>query len=163
MFDFITDNLFIIVPITIILILRMIGAKKKQDQSQSDEEDEPEYEEEPPVALGHWETEKKQYTPPKAPAIIKPVPLHETDFFSRRDLEEASAVSANSRIGAIPKRAEPETQAVTRTAGVMPKQAAHTSSGSFASSLEHLSPLKKVIVMTEILSPPKALRETHLD
>jgi len=160
--DFIFDNLFIIVPVIIILAVRMIGSRIKQakaDSSQQEEEQQPVYEEEPATTLGHWESEKPAPVSRAAggasaparplPGAVRPA-FPESGFLSRQDLEPAKP------------RPAPVSGAMTRmNASVLkPVQVpVRPSTGNPLSRLDYLPVLKKAVVFSEILSPPKALRQ----
>jgi len=156
MIDFLADNIFIIVPVILILAVRMIGARIKQAKAKSSgEEEQPEFhEEEPAHTLGHWESEKpaaKVHTPPAHQAPVF-TPKPDTSFFTRHDLEPSAVskpVKTNIPATGMVKPVSAAEPFIVRTPVAKP---------TLFQNINKLPLYKKSIVMSEILSPPKALR-----
>ena len=153
MFDFLFDNFFIVITVVVVIVVRIVNARLKRNNDESAENrtsnrssffDE-EKDDEPSSLLGHWETEKH------APA------------YSAKPRHRASASQPLSR-----RDLEPLTPAINNAAAVSHAPAASTQKPvtqndipktPFPQNLDYLPAFKKAIILSEILSPPKALRE----
>ena len=146
MFDFLIDNIFIVIIAAVVIVVRILNARRKRDESSSAENRTPlESDEEPRPALGHWETEKKA---PVYSAKSRPK-ASTSQHLSRRDLEPLSPANDNA---AAVSYAPANTAQKTVSQNAIPKT-------PFPQNLDYLPAFKKAIVLSEILSPPKALRE----
>ena len=141
MFDVIFDNIFILIPVALILVFRVIRPRLKQRESQEPEKQEQhpffiERElEENDANLGHWEEEKK---------AVKSVP--KKNYISRKHLKPAvSTLSEDILNTQVPLKKEtvkiPSSNVLT--------------TDSFPKNLEYLPPIKRAFVFSEIFSQPK--------
>jgi FtsZ-interacting cell division protein ZipA len=162
MLEFLSDNLFIVIAVVVIIVVRMIGASRKRAAASREEEaaaenysSNDEDDDDRTVSLGHWEVEKQ----------TQPVPQ---PTFTRKTLEESSAQSSlTSRFEAPLFSSSSEKTPVTAEVSSAEKAAkpvatadlSHGTKASGLSSLDHLPVLKKAVVFSEILSPPKAIRD----
>ena len=185
MLDFITDNIFIVVIVVVVFVVRMVGAARKRASAKPEDAEgastntswEDSLREEEPDTKGHWETSpapKPVVSPAPRPSVLTSAPLGETDFFTRGDLELNTAFSPEKKaseritpaikpafipIERVPAANVRNERTPTGRASAGNTSAVRRSGASAFANLNKLSPLKKAVVMSEILSEPKALKE----
>ncbi|MDR0311966.1 MAG: hypothetical protein LBI14_00045 [Treponema sp.] len=159
MLEFISDNLFIIIAVVLVIVVRTISASRKRAAASREDEAATENypakdEDDRTMSLGHWEVEKQ--TQPK------PVPQ---PTYTRKTLEKAQTSSislSEAPVFSFSSEKTPITAEVSSTEkAAKPVATAVLGQGQKASglsALDHLPTLKKAVVFSEILSPPKALR-----
>ena len=139
MFDAIIENLFIIIPVVLFIGFRILAARKKQEET-ADSQDSPvvklHFEEDKPVLL------RSDIKP--RPGAAKPKSKSKTSSLSVKGSNIASGKTTAASAGVMDAR--------------LPA-AKLTTGSSFPRNLDYLPALKRAVVFTEILSPPKALRE----
>ena len=108
-----------------------------------------------PVLRGHWETaddDKPKQPPVKPPAGKKPLSQNIASFVHK----EPAMPAAGKKSAEIPLPVvTPTAAAVMPPAAIMP--AASPASHGFSQHLDSLSPLKRAVIMAEILGSPKGL------
>ena len=142
MFDIITNNIFILIPLAIFIAFRILEARKKHRDS-APEKKPVLKEEHESGSLPHWEAEKQERFSGHGSAGISPsgVPLT-----SRMPVEVSPRLLSETGFGSM-----------TQPASVA--QPPERSSAAFPQNLSYLPSLKRALVMTEILGPPKGLQE----
>ena len=150
MFEVIVDNIFILIPVALILTFRILNAKRKRDEAASKEERPIILKrEESESSLGHWETDRKiSYGIPEG---VSPsgAPI------SKMSSKEAVRHQADKKTGRIVEDLNPEIiSSPKRTiAAVIP------ASASFPQKLDYLPPVKKAFIFSEIFTIPVGMRE----
>ena len=135
--DAIFNNIFILIPLAIFIGLRILEARKKHRDSKSPAEGKRSpLVKETREPTPHWEAEKKRTSHGVSPAGV---PL--------------AQVSPSPRL--LPQVDLSVAQPLEPRHGSSPKQSAPR---AFPRNLENLPPLKKALVFSEILGPPKGLR-----
>jgi len=162
-FDSIFDNIYILIPLAIVIVRVVIQARKKHEQK----------------------TNPKAASKPKPPPPRLHIPVHFED-----DVEESGRgelIKAKERAGPLPQKKKPAPlfpeerkassgphsqgakAAPVRESSPMPKavppavRAANTgfsapAQNNFPAGLKNLSPLKQAVVMAEVLGAPKSLQ-----
>ena len=142
--DAIFDNIFILIPIALILVFRVIRPRLKQRESQEQEKQEQRpffierEEEESDTYLGHWEAEKK---------VVKSVPKKNNT--SKKQLEPAVSLLSDgilkSQVSLKKETAKtPALDTSTKT--------------PFPENMGYLPPVKRAFVFSEIFSQPLGLK-----
>jgi hypothetical protein len=130
MFDVIFNNIFILIPLAIFIGLRILDAQKKRKNASSQEDKQ--------------DTVEKDNEPPP--------------FLSHWELEKKAQRRGVSPSGVpLPRAAPPPAPvlSIVETPPVAPKKTA----ASFLKNLDKLPPIKRAVVFSEILGPPKGLQE----
>jgi hypothetical protein len=130
MFDTIFNSVFILIPLAIFIGMRILDAQRKRQESQSLKNPNPFIEEEELDEPVSWETDR-QAQGGKFPAEANQAP-------QKISLEADLAQSISQQETPTPERPV---------------------SGIFPRKLERLHPLKKALVLSEILGSSKGLRD----
>ena len=150
MFDFIFDNIFILIPVAIFIGLRILEARRKRQNSSPEKNKKLYSEKREESGIPHWEAEKKAAPPTVHHKGISPSGAPLTTDLSPTETPVSHPNSSD--VDSFP------TLPVSKT---MPKAQVpeHSSTGTFPINLENLSSLKKAVIMSEILGPPKGLTQ----
>ena len=143
MLDNIFDNIFIFIPIALILVFRILLPRIRQRESQEREtqekaEQRPVFREmyqEESGGLGHWETEKK------------PV----------RNIPKKKNVNRQPLVSAVDSKIEDILQTQLPIKKEAPAPGVSTKI-PFPENLDYLSPLKRAFVFSEVFSQAKGIR-----
>ena len=142
-FDALFSNLIILIQVVFIVFMRIINARRKPD---SDKSEEPE--ERPAIGMGHWESGKR---PQPAQSITRKNLQRPSTIASSLDKTIAEPPAPINTTGGSSHAIRGRTQ--------IPLPASGISQCNFPQNLDYLPVLKKAIVLTEVLSPPVALRD----
>jgi len=148
MFDAIFNNIFILIPVAIFIGLRILEARRKRQEQESPEKNPNHFVEEvrdPGGSLSHWETDKKTQAHGSVAAGVSPLGIPITGKFPA-EVHHPLQISL-----------EPDTSLVQPVRPQNTPVPAHPASGAFPPKLEHLPALKKALVLSEILGPPKGM------
>ena len=163
MFDSIFDNIFILIPLAIIIGRIVLQARKKHDQkSNPAHKPKPQpprlhipvhFEDDVEESDGGTVMKVKRRVPP-APQRRTPAPLFPEERKTSSGLQSQGAYNAyagdRESIAAPVSRAVPPAISVPGT--LSPAQ------NNFPAGLKNLSPLKQAVVMAEVLGLPKSLQ-----
>ena len=151
MFDVIFNNIFILIPLAIFIAFRIFEARRRQQGSAPSEQGKPpiypdEEEDEHVSSIPHWEMDKRdRFSSPSSPGLSPSgVPLagrYPAEVYPVNPRQHISESRANRP--ALLKATAPVERPVSAT---------------FPKNLERLPSLKKALVFSEILGPPKGLR-----
>jgi hypothetical protein len=131
--DDIFDNIFVYLPIILIVLFRILGARRAAGKNPPVAEPEPR--QEPPETVG-----RPRQKPPEKPVRPRKEPSRTIPPISQR-----TSFPEAPRAAASPAKPAPGTG---RAAG-----------SGFPGNLNYLSALKQAMVLAEIMGPPKALQE----
>ena len=152
MFDAIFNNIFILIPVAIFIGLRILEARKKRQESSPEKKPNPFVEEtrEPSGPSSHWETDEKNQAYGTAHGGISPlgVPIVVVKPPAEVYHHPPQQLSLEAE--------RPLAQPVKPQKTSAPE---HPVSGVFPRKVERLPALKKALVLSEILGPPKGLRD----
>jgi hypothetical protein len=129
MFDYIFDNIFVLIPIAVVIGVRVVSVWQKRQAAAAKAS---------PAQTGRWEDADEADASLEPPEAKPPAP---------KAPQAAAVVPAAAVHPATAKPAQ-------RTAEA-PATAAPVRSGRFPGNLEYLPPLKRALVLSEILGPPK--------
>ena len=140
--DAIFDNIFVLIPVALILVFRVLVPRMKQRESQEQQEKQEQHpflierEKESDVNLGHWEAEKKP---------VKSIPKKN---INRKQLKPVvSSLTEDMFKTQIPVKKETTKTPALDTSAKVP----------FPENLDYLPPIKKAFVFSEIFSQPRSL------
>ena len=135
MSDYIFNNIYVLIPVALFIAIRIIEARKKR-QAKLEEQNKKQVS----------ETEEDYDEPPAPsfiPAAAKKIPVHVPAVPLRLSMETETV---KTKVREVPdKNAGPaKTQASAKPA-----------SCGFPQNLDYLPPLKRALVLSEILGPPR--------
>ena len=146
MFDVLINNIFILIPLAIFIAFRIFEARRRQQNSSPEKEDDVRK-----VPLPHWELEKKDRFSGPSSAGISPTGVPLAGKYPV-EVYPVNPRASSSEPGRNVKR--PTTANLVNTS--VPERIVQD---VFPKNLEKLPMLKKAMVFSEILGPPKGLRE----
>jgi hypothetical protein len=133
-FDFIFDNIYILIPIAFIIVFNILNKRQKRQAEAQGREDSS-------AGSGEDDDEAGRYF--KAPVQPAPVQPKKKPKAETQGLTEQSPVEVRRPVSSQAKKAPANLESGGRA-------------GSFPQNLEYLPPLKRALVLSEILGPPKA-------
>ena len=155
MFDVIFNNIFVLIPLAIFIAFRIFEARRRQQNSSSSEKEkvkqpplypDEEADDEYDSSIPHWEADKRDRFSGPSSAGVSPsgVPLAGRYPAEVYPANPRQSSESRSNRPALLKASAPVERPVSR---------------SFPSNLERLPTIKKAFLFSEILGPPKSLRD----